>query len=256
MNKSHIMIPRLIMKKFSNKISGKGTFVKRLDITTMNIEDKKISELDVEYGYYVPVIETYLANSVERPFGDVAYKIYNMNKTDEHPNLTTQELQIMRNFIKMSIIRNPKIVNEIKNEDPLINLIDGFDQNYIISVNDAVNNQFLNKKMYMLLNKSRKGFVVPHNMMYALYFKSIEKYVICMTINSHIILCLDQSSESNEITVGEIMEDSVVVDINKAIFAHERKNDNPYIIGYEKDLLELKEKSEEINENYILSINI
>ncbi len=183
--KSHIQIPKLLLKRFQRN----GTFA------IYDVENKTISKrgtagnANIQLGYYSTQFEATLNEEIERPFSKT---LSILEKWDyENCDLSIKMAPIW-NFIYSLFLRDPIVHEQVKNTS-LCRLLPGTQQNdFIVAVGlEAINELDLLSKfntMTVLINKTNTPFVLPMMGIYS--YKNDGESMINLPINPKMAICL------------------------------------------------------------------
>lgn len=238
--KSHVLLTRQLLKSYHiDKVEGKKVNVLNLD--TMTIDILKVNEIDVLENYYYPSIERGLDRYIESPLGNVVDDIRNFIKNGSTKRLSNNSLNIIRRFFQFSILRNKEFFDKFLKTFDFSSFIPDMSHNMMLAFASVTDKDFIKKEISIVVNRTNKHFVCPHNVVYYFYNHNLKKFNLAITINKDLIFCMDLNSESDHIRIFEVLEENLVQEINYYAYLTEKKSKEKYIVGCLNDLKEIIE---------------
>lgn len=157
MVKSHIQMPRCILKRFE----------KNEKFYYYDVEKKIIGKnghaksLNTQYGYYSPDFEEFLSNNIESPIGELLKALDEFDFEQPNFGLSNEfELRTRRLFYSL-ISRSPSFHNEINNRSDFFRLLNEQDQHDLVVYNGikiAIEKKLLEEfAVTLTINKTRIG---------------------------------------------------------------------------------------------------
>lgn len=241
---AHVQVPKSLLKSFSNK-SELGRMVYYLNLEKMEIQKDKISVLGTEVDYYSEVIERFLDENIERPFGIIAHKIraFEKGKADGL-NLSVKEHESILNFAYYSILRSSKTLDEA-NEELYTSIIFPMRHDELLgfSANKIEFNALKNMRVNVILNKTERQFVLPQNCIYDLPSKGTN--LLILPLSPHVALSIEPIEYFNENVVDNLQychivgQKEDVFEMNKYALHTEKNYSKGFVVC--KREIELKE---------------
>ena len=251
--KSHVLLPRQLLKPYAFKVQNKGKYVNILDLKSNEIKQEKINNLDAELKYYNKDTENYLDEKIENPFARTINTINNLFVKENNGIIFKRnDLINIRKFFQYSFLRNPEFykqfcrkVTDKTNKSIPVN----FNHSELLGLASILDKVFQDIRIFIILNEQNgeNKFVTPRSVVFELdsciALKTGQIITLFgITINPNVVLCIVPfQSKTDHVDVIKL-EDKDVQQINENIYSFElnRKNDVKYLVGKENDLLKLK----------------
>lgn len=234
---SHIQMPKLVMKNFTNSNSELFYF----DFERNLVQKGHPKSLYTEYGYYSDYVEDFLSTEVESRLGVLLKYLKNASfDKDCNPPKNYEETSFI--YIYYLLARSPSFLREICNIE-LFQLFDDIDKHDIAARDGLL---MANK------NKLLKGYEVA-------FFDNISDEVLVLPTSGIIqlrdkLLCpispcraivyvkkkekIEDKNDANlEIKLIETDDVDSIHQINIQAFKQEDKNDRKYVVSNNKELL-------------------
>ncbi|MCF7831996.1 MAG: DUF4238 domain-containing protein [Candidatus Marinimicrobia bacterium] len=243
--KSHVQIPKSILKNFAYKSGKDGLVVDYLDLSCNEIKTEKINKLDTIEGYYSEEFDKRMGEKYETPFGDISKRIrdFNKNKLDKL-SLSERETKTILDFYNNIFFRG-KFALEKANKYSLTSVVRPIEQEELIILTRE--NLFTGNWVNIIRNKTNIDFVIPRNCFYVKKSKSAKKphYILPITPKSAIILIPKEEIEEFETTKGtrdhySVDDENTIKTLNEFALEIEKGTNNMFVVGNKLELSRLK----------------
>lgn len=241
--KSHIQMPKLIMKNFVNEYN---TFY-YYDVSKNKICTKgHPKSMNTEKGYYSCDMENFLESEVETPFSRFINYLIECLENNKDIHISLDDIQTIKNYAYSLIVRSPKMIEMIRSESVLYGLVFDKQNQHNIAVAEGLNiaktNGLLDDYLVTLtLNISNTPFVLP---MCGMYSNAINKVkMIHIPVTPKVIITLYDKQQTNEfihngLTTGILITtDSVANGMNKFAFEAQLLSEQGFIASPQKEAL-------------------
>lgn len=243
--KSHVLLPKQLMKPYSIKQGKEGKVVNVLHLPELNITQEKINDLDAEEKYFHPVIEDFLDKQIESKFSNVIDKVRGFLFKKQDIKLTRNDLQIIRKFFQFTFARSKEVFQSILDGSVLLKHVSGITHSVLFGYVNGSDYIFDKKRVSFIVNETnnKHGFVCPHNVVYYFYNEDEKRHNLAITISSKLIVCLNIDIEDDKnVNIMSFHKDEDIDLINTATYITEKNHKSQYIIGNIEDLERLKQK--------------
>lgn len=253
---SHVILPKSILDRFSHR-KKEGDYVYYLDLNDKKIKEKKSRLLGTLKYYYTDKIEDELDRKFESKIGEVIKDIEDSIFKNHQRELTDLDyIKIIRDFFKITKLRDPQFLEHF-NKDISTKYNARINQNKVIEYNEVIE-YFDEKKVYLIINTSKFGFVTSYTLAHPFIVNEGDVYF--MVVSPKIAFAIHEQIKSDEIDVGFYDEQSVLR-VNLLYYRLEKGRSNNFIVGLKDDLDRLTSQIEEdeswmyVNGNKIRVIN-
>ena len=230
--KSHVIIPKFILKKFSYDTS-EGKKVKYVDCEKKKILEEKIKELGIIENYYSDHVEKLLSKEFETKIGRLIKDINDCILNDELYKLNDViNKKIVRDFFKITLLRDPNLHNLVinntyKHRGILLN------KNHVLELNNVVK-EYDNNKIYIFVNLCHIGLIASYTLCHLLTFPEDELLIIPVAPNLVFGLSIHKQDEEIEVQLTNTELD--IDKLNLTIYKCEKNRNNSFVVGREEDL--------------------
>ncbi len=247
---SHVQISKAIIKNFANNGS----------LFSYNINENKIIKDDASFNaienYYTPELDKEILGALyEQPFGKVRKKIKLFyDKINTELVFDKNDIDIIRKYIKTSMLRGEKTINIAKNESAFSSIIDrnilhemmirkGLEYNEI----DIYLSEYIPT---LIINKTDDNFVINKNCFYTTEIIGMNLFII--PVNPKYVIAM---GKENEIVNFRNKYDCDFIFVNEVASIY---NMNNRAYRYEKNvegnfLLSISEKELNLIQEYVIN---
>lgn len=249
--RSHVQMPKLLLKRFQNK---KHRFF-YYDIRKNFIGTNGTAEsLNTERGYFSPEMEQYLSQNIETPFGKILSVIDRIDFEQECFLMPADFENLTKTFVYALMARDPHEIEDA-NRDMFFSQIlfpkqTRHDCLTLRRIKIASKRDFLSGYLLtFMLNETDVPFVLPIS---GIYGYQMGKYRInSLPVTPKIALCFVHIDDAEDLIVGEnktsllkVTNPTMIRKINeKAFKAQINRNHGWLICPYREELDRLKEKT-------------
>ena len=245
MIRSHIQLPKWIMKNFQDEKTGKIPYLR---LANQNIGQSGIMKLGVQEDYFSADGEEFLCQKIEKPLSTLRDKVLDfISGTADKVELPAEDEQLLRRYFYLSTSRSKSALNFLKSHSVISQFMpEQVNHDTLVQsayeLSDVSGNWVCGYIMGVYVNQTDTGFVVPRNCYYSLPQKSAQ--CIVMPITPTIALGLFPPSFVKQHPLFtqhrmQIVKDVAVVEImNMYALLFEYVINNEFIIGRQKKELE------------------
>lgn len=235
--KSHIQVPKLLLKRFCN---DDKLFV--LNTNTDTIHSSSASTYNKTLGFYSMYFEKYLNYNYEDKLGnlisDIECFVYN-----KHDKLVVKDiLGFAEKIYRMSLFRNPRFIKSVNEQSLTSILIDGgYDHEHIAYMMEDMNIKLLkNMKVFLMVNKTTLGLVTLKSMISNIKTKGYDcmilpldpKFALMIVPNEYYKMRIEEHGEDSYMTIED---EKTLISINNIIYENAKYYGDD-IIGIKSDL--------------------
>ena len=238
--KSHVQIPASILEPFAtkhiDKYNGSVFCVYKVYRMNINNEIDTISpkEANKLYGYYSDYYENYI-EKYEKAFGEAKQKLIKNVGIGNTFSLTACDIRSIKDYIELSMFRNPNFARQISLNMILRQFFQGTDQDLSIdSFNKGkqiLDNEYKDYFVTACFNRTQKNFIIPQNSFYFVVGKNKMIMRIVLPISPKIAILFQHKDDTffkgNAICNLCIDDDDIIDYFNSCAIAQE--------FGLEKD---------------------
>lgn len=239
MVRSHIQMPKLIMKNFTDANNQLYFF----DIEASVIKRGYAKSLYTELGYYSDEIENYLGKRIEGKLGELIKLLNMLDCHNSNQTISSNYEEIVFDYLYSLLTRSPKFQNQIKCHSIFFQFFrDQFQHDYaaFAGMEYAKENSLLRElKSSFLINNTSREFVLPTG-----GITIFGDIIICpVSPKRAITFCKnskkDDESKNNVVTVDVVDEENIIDSINRLSVIQESERDKKYIISSQREYLEI-----------------
>lgn len=238
--KSHIQIPKFILKSFSHKTEN-GNCVYYLDLKDKKIKEEKINTLGTEFGFYDEQVESELSEKYEQPFA----KIAKIARGFSERKLTTIVLndyeKTIKDFFTVCMFRSKDSFEMFKNISLTAQLFPkGIENLYMkVSLSKIDSFQFFDDfKVNILINSTKMSFVTIRQCYYPINIDDSTCYALPINSKAALLLQPEETFQkhmtNNELYYARVSTDEDVTNINYRAFLWEKQFNNDFVVAKEK----------------------
>jgi len=248
--KSHVQIPKSILKNFAYRSQDDGLVVDYLDLNDNTIKTEKIKKLDTIENYYSEECEIFLSENIESPFAEISKKIKSFGSGKlKNLTLVASEIKIIFDFYNYTFSRSRYAVLQA-NLNCMASVVQPVTNEELIQLQR--HNIFNEYCVRILRNRTDTNFLIPRNCFY-IKTSSVSKnpYIILPFSKKTALVLL---SKEEDIATRQYYNEYLFVDSDKRVKILNEKAlnfeilmNNEFIVG---QLSELK-RIRKINSKYL-----
>lgn len=241
--KSHIQMPKSIMKSFSHK--GDGRQVYYLDLKDNSIKVEKINTLGTALGYYSEETENHLADEVETPLGNLTKKArdFSNNKISKI-EIGFDDETIIKKYIQYSLVRSKKVLDIMNRESKLSFLWNGYRTEHIFKYTNLPNDFdfFEDYRVTILSNLTKSNWVCPRNCFISgivdgkktKYIIPVNEKIAFLLIDKNEFELMKKASNASYYAVCDV---ELVENYNMRAYYEEKHFNNSFLISKDEETL-------------------
>ena len=245
MIRSHIQLPKWIMRNFQDEKTGRIPY---LGLANLKIGQSGIMKLGVLEDYYSADGEKFLSQLIEKPLSTLRDKVLNfINGTANKVELPAEDEQLLRQYFYVSTSRSKSALNSLKTQNVISQFMpEQVNHDTLVqsayALSDVSDNLVSEYIMGVYVNQTDTEFVVPRNCYYTLPQESAQ--CIVMPITPTIALGLfppsfvEKHPLFNQYRIQIVNDISVAQIMNMRALLYEYAVNNEFIIGRQKKELE------------------
>ena len=258
---SHVQIPNCILKHFRSS-NGKVFYY---DIKTQLIRSTASGKLGVEFGYYSDAIENYLNQEIETPISKLITKIlpFSLGKVQSF-QLSYEMEYTFKKYITAAIARSNQsnellykysytafLVDEQINHDDLVFASTQY--------NGGIHPKIEKSKMFIVINRSNRKFVVPRNCFYIVHSRGKPCIIAPISPYCSLELVPENNKTGNdspdEVTRLEFIDNpDIVKRMNQHAFQQEYIINSSFVASSDKKELEELQLYFEDNNEFLFDL--
>lgn len=242
--KSHIQMPKLLLKRFHNE---KNKFF-YYDVEGDFIGSNGTAEsTNTEMGYYSVDTEHYFRDNIETPFGKIISYVEKIGFENETLSIDSNIRDTVKNFLYALIARSPSLVNSMSAESDFIQLLPECNRHdYIAKVGLGIAKEqgfFSEYIITFIINRTDVPFALSVDGVYN--YRLNEHYVINLPISPTAAIALIHESyssrvfhEDGSISMFEINEREKIMSMNEYAFSSQIKHHWGRVVCPQREELE------------------
>lgn len=236
-------MPKCILKHFVN---DKNVFF-YYDVVSKRIFKGHPKSLNTESDFYSIETEQFLSNYIEKPFSEIVKLIDRISKTTHYFELTGNDVNIIINFARALLVRNPLLIEEATQTPHLFLLKDQQIKNsnavlggLTVAARDKLFNDF---SLTILSNKTSIPLFLPILGIYEYYQTDGRKMLIPINPNTAILLFEKKHMSKYTDTHGKISkfivnDEESIINLNLEAIMQQQRMKYGSVVSPSKELLE------------------
>lgn len=261
--KSHIQVPRTVLKHFQYKVNGKVYY---LDLINNKIHSKGIGNLGTVSGYFSNEMEEYLSGEIEKPLGDLINRILiTIPKRGKsiYINLPDSD-RTVKKYISALLYRSKLADDELVKTSLVAHLFPDqyrHDSSVKIStgLNDGILPEFNNYTFGILINHSSVHFVIPRNGVYTFPSKNYDCYAAPISPKCSLLLVPKEypmkAPDGSSTRIGTITSNEDINGMNIEALKMEIVFKGSFVAADRREELQQLQKYREDNKVFLNEIN-
>lgn len=269
--KSHIQIPKGLLKQFSHKIIvtqnghiNKVDAVYALNIKEKSIIEEKINSFGTIENYFSDEIDKQILNKkVENPFCDVTTIIKTQIEKLKRNQVTLRqkEKNALYKFCQYSHLRAPRQINSLNNDNFMRALNIKLTPSEFIDMADKspfMTNPFSGRLIAIIKNETAVNFVIPFHCIYLIDVREnisdVRRDIIILPFTPKYAIALlpIKDNQKQQLDIINLTSEEKVSVMNDWAFRTELTNKQYLIATEDKELKKYADILDEIdNENHV-----
>lgn len=242
--KSHIQIPKMLLKGFSfdeNIINENGkpqhySFVWRIN-KSLQVEKVNIQSENTEFCFYDDEIETFLKR-IEDSFGNLKTRIRLLSK-GASINLSSEDILITRTMCMLACLRSQSIQQSVAEKSVFVDGTNMPIQNLLIALgiehSDEIFSWIISSNISFIKNNTTKNLILPKWYATAIQNGGWQEFVIPIDPKLAILLSERKFYDNGNLFVAQIDTDKDLQRLNKEFITKEYNNNEGVLYAKEKD---------------------